>query len=600
MILFHILINERGELGYSPVPQADMQYADWTAYLSPGLPLSVILQSLDAVKQAAAKTPSDPAGGRNAVKAAIAKRLAQCGASVAPEFIWAARDSAEDNAGDGPVWFWPESLSAGISERIRGRQLADRDIAHLSAKLDVSTKTLVAYLQMASYKQYGAWVPAIEPKPRPRCARCGSEELQAWPSIYGQALTCQSCQALGALSSQSVLYRVLDGSDDSVSAQPCCEPVVDSPLDFSRYTVAFTERQKVIAQKLIQSVLGRQRELLLWAACGAGKTEVCFPLIKTCLDAGQRVLFAAPRQDVVHDVLPRLQKNFPDHTITLHSGATGPVYEAAGLTIATTHQVLKFYRCFDLILLDELDAYPYAESAMLHHGLNTARKEGGRIVYLTATPSAEIIAKVERGGCGLIRLPLRHHGRPLPVPEIIKSKFCITEDESFKSGKYNERDKQSKHGKHDKHVLELKRLLGTLAAHGPVLIFVPVIRMVEPCVTLVQQFFPHSAVSGSWSSDPGRRTKVAQLQTGGFDFFVSTSILERGITIDRVQVVVLAAHHDIYDERTLVQMAGRAGRTPSCPTGTVVFRARVVTRPMKTAIQWIRDQNRAALEEASC
>ncbi len=72
--------------------------------------------------------------------------------------------------------------------------------------------------------------------------------------------------------------------------------------------------------------------------------------------------------------------------------------------------------------------------------------------------------------------------------------------------------------------------------------------------------------------------------------------MERGITLQGIQVIVLAADHPIFDERALVQMAGRVGRTRENPTGKVIFMAEKMTGPMRTAVKWIEEQNKCALE----
>jgi len=59
----------------------------------------------------------------------------------------------------------------------------------------------------------------------------------------------------------------------------------------------------------------------------------------------------------------------------------------------------------------------------------------------------------------------------------------------------------------------------------------------------------------------------------------------------------LYADHQIYDVRSLVQMAGRTGRTIDSPTGTVIFLASSETKSMKDARKWIQEQNTFAKQE---
>lgn len=103
-------------------------------------------------------------------------------------------------------------------------------------------------------------------------------------------------------------------------------------------------------------------------------------------------------------------------------------------------------------------------------------------------------------------------------------------------------------------------------------------------------------MDGSYSADPARSSKIERLRQGKFDIFVSTTILERGITLPGIQVLVLGADHPVFDERALVQMAGRVGRTRENPEGRVVFMSVRLTPAMRTAVQWIEEQNQLAME----
>src|SRR5690606_20140313 len=48
--------------------------------------------------------------------------------------------------------------------------------------------------------------------------------------------------------------------------------------------------------------------------------------------------------------------------------------------------------------------------------------------------------------------------------------------------------------------------------------------------------------AGVHAQDPERREKVRALEEGGIDVLVSTTLLERGVTIARLDVLVFAAH----------------------------------------------------------
>ncbi|BBP92620.1 hypothetical protein BsIDN1_62380 [Bacillus safensis] len=61
-------------------------------------------------------------------------------------------------------------------------------------------------------------------------------------------------------------------------------------------------------------------DLLVWAVCGAGKTEVLFHGIEYALNQGMSVCIATPRTDVVLELEPRLRKAFQGVIITVLFG----------------------------------------------------------------------------------------------------------------------------------------------------------------------------------------------------------------------------------------------------------------------------------------
>ncbi len=75
---------------------------------------------------------------------------------------------------------------------------------------------------------------------------------------------------------------------------------------------------------------------------------------------------------------------------------------------------------------------------------------------------------------------------------------------------------------------------------------------------------------------------------------LTTTILERGVTFPSVDVAILDAAHDVFDEAALVQIAGRAGRSPADPTGEVVFFHEGRSDAMDKAVRAIQDMNRRA------
>ncbi|WP_088227163.1 DEAD/DEAH box helicase family protein [Desulfosporosinus sp. FKB] len=460
-----------------------------------------------------------------------------------------------------------ELLFQSFDWLVRGRQLSWEDLRNLAHELKCYEETILQFAQINVAAKKAEWIPAVLRQGEGwQCQRCGAKDIKEWPSFYGRAGTCLSCMSLGSSTSLKAFYR---------DYRPLPEDT--EKVDFRPHW-KLTEAQGVAAEEILDFLKdSSETKALLWAACGSGKTEVCFPSAAWALEQGKSVLFAAPRQDVINDVAPRLKRDFPGVAIQVLTGNAPVKFQRGRVVLATTHQVLRFWQAFDLIVLDEMDAFPYQGNGALEWGLKHALRSNGKLLYLTATPSPEGLKEVHRGKMRLIRLPARHHRFPLPVPII----------ERFSQRFDPERNPPS-----------LRRdRFESLRHKGRILVFVPKISWIQPWINRFRQCFPEWKIDGSYSSDSERSVKLEKLRQGKFDLFLSTTILERGITLEGIQVVVLGADHPVFDERALVQMAGRVGRTRKDPGGYVLFMAHLETTAIKKAIHWIEDQNRMALEK---
>lgn len=553
---FFLILCGDGEIRLSPLAELDKP-GEQGLVLTPALPLALLSDTLKSL----GLTSEWLATARQTLAPHLLQDIVQAVRSRVGQgdfgFEWReAGQPPDEQVGDGESY-------RDFSRRVQGRQLTGGDLNHLAQEMGVGPEQVRRWADQVVRQHQAGWFPAVMKEGRIwRCRRCG-EEAEEWPGLYGAAATCRSCASLGASTSLEALYcdyRSLAG---------------DAPwkYDFAPHW-ALTPAQQEAAEEVLEFVERMEkREALVWAACGAGKTEMCFPAIDWALSRGIPVLFAAPRQDVVHDVAPRLQRDFRGLPIQVLSGHVQVHYAPGPLVLATTHQILRFYRAFGLIFLDEMDAFPYAGNHMLAWGLKQALAAGGKLVYLSATPSQEYLHRAAKGQIRLIRLPARHHRKPVPVPSWERMAF-----------------KQGISGCPQR----LLTKLGDLAERGPVLVFVPKISWVEPTLAALRRCLPHLSSEGSHSADPERQEKIAGLRQGRYRLFVTTSILERGVTLRGVQVVVLAADHPVFDERALVQMAGRVGRTEDCPDGQVIFFAGREASSLKTARHWIEEQNRLA------
>ncbi|KPN14830.1 competence protein ComF [Bacillus australimaris] len=338
--------------------------------------------------------------------------------------------------------------------------------------------------------------------------------------------------------------------------------------------------QKRASERIIEAIKNKF-DLLVWAVCGAGKTEVLFHGIEFALKQGMSVCIATPRTDVVLELEPRLRKAFQGMKIVVLYGGSSERFQIAPLVIATTHQLMRYKNAFDVLIVDEVDAFPYSMDESLQFAvLKAMRKKGGIRIYLSATPSKNMMREVSRGILEAIKIPLRFHQQPLPVP-------------SFQwIGHWKKKLKKN-------HLPPkvMKWLQRHIAKKRRVLLFVPSIANMKKVTKILLEH--NLNVEGVSADDPDRKQKVQHFRDFAYDVLVTTTILERGVTIPNVQVGVLGSESTIFTESALVQISGRAGRHPDYCSGDVIFFHFGLTRSMKQAKKHIVKMNDIAGKEFS-
>lgn len=397
---------------------------------------------------------------------------------------------------------------------------------------------------------------------RTQCKRCGNHTASLFgyyqsPLIPSTICYCRHCLALGKISSTTSLY--------SWNASPPTYVIPNKPLTWQG---TLSKGQQHASDQVIQAIQ-RQSSLLVWAVCGSGKTEVLFRGVETALIEGKRVLIATPRTDVVKELAPRFQHVFPEVAQSAIYGGQTKVNPTAPLIIATTHQVLRFYQAFDVVIVDEVDAFPYTYDESLQYGVKQAQKKDAAIILLSATPSK---ALRETPNLQVTRIARRYHGYDLPVPRLV---WC---------------------GAWHKKVLK-KRLPSQIfrwildhhRRNAPALVFVPSILVLHQVSSILQTHNISHAAVHSASSD--RHKQVEAFRQAQIPIVLTTTILERGITIPKVDIAVIGAEADLFTEAALVQMAGRVGRHKDFPTGDVVFFHYGKTQAMRSAVRHIKQMN---------
>jgi len=394
-----------------------------------------------------------------------------------------------------------------------------------------------------------------------RCERCLNEDL----TTYEDLRYCRVCLDFGLVSNKMRLYR-------SLKPLLLADGVGKLDVDFQ-----LSPLQKR-ASEFAKGCLRGKKIGMIWAVCGAGKTEMMFETISEALQVGKRVCWAIPRTDVVIELLPRLKKAFPHVTVVGLYGDSKEKQLYGDIVVSTVHQLVRFHEAFGLLIIDEVDAFPYTFDAMLPRVAKKACAPDCATVYLSATPSRNVQRDIARQKLPCCKIPARFHLQPLDIP---KFRWLGNFQQAVSKGK-------------------LPRPLARwfrekLASGRRALIFVPTIESGR----LLQKILLRKLglqVELVYSSDAERGPKVQDYKNGVGQFLLTTMILERGVTIPDIDVAILGAEHSVYEESALVQISGRVGRSPKFPSGEIIFFHYGVTKAMDDARLQIRDMNRLAKE----
>lgn len=332
---------------------------------------------------------------------------------------------------------------------------------------------------------------------------------------------------------------------------------ITANIDYS-----LTEEQKVLSEAILDAYK-RKKHILVDAVTGSGKTEIVFAVIQYALLVGHKVAFVIPRKDVVIEMVDRFSKVFP----ILHIGAMygGHHEKSDDFIVLTTHQIYHFEKYFDLIIFDEVDAFPYQGNPVLKALVN--RASSGSIVYLSATFYREEMITFKENGGEILHLYKRYHGYPLPELTILKVNKWI------------------------KYLTLYKQVKKLYESKMPFLIFVPTIYIGETIAWWILKMFKE----GQWvhSKSKHRDQAVKDFKEKKLRYLISTSILERGITLAYLQVIIYDSDHGLMDEKTLVQMAGRVGRKTVSPEGRVILVCEKISPAMEASQKRIRVANEA-------
>ena len=392
------------------------------------------------------------------------------------------------------------------------------------------------------------------------CNRCGTKiDKASWKLQIG-SYYCRACIQLGRVRSDQALYYFPQ------QAFPQEEVL--------RLQGTLTPFQSRVSQELVQS-LTESKPMMVHAVTGAGKTEMMYQVVAEMIKKGRCVCIATPRIDVCIELYKRMTLDFSCPISLLH-GDSDPYFRTP-LVISTTHQLLKFYQAFDLLIIDEVDAFPFVDNPVLYHAVSNAVTKNGKLIYLTATSTEELDKKVKKQEIKRVSLPRRFHGNPLVVPKKVWLK-----------------DLRKKVEKKQVPTKLLKLIKEQRKTSFPLILFVSEIELGEKILILLRRAFKNEIIELVTSKTDNRLELVEKFRNQEITILVSTTILERGVTFPKVDVFVIEANHRLFTKSALVQIAGRVGRNMERPTGELLYLAEGSSKEMMQAIKEIKEMNREA------
>lgn len=124
------------------------------------------------------------------------------------------------------------------------------------------------------------------------------------------------------------------------------------------------------------------------------------------------------------------------------------------------------------------------------------------------------------------------------------------------------------------------------------LLFVPHVADLSPVGRAIDRQIKAANYALVHAADPERLEKVQGMRDKKYQFLVTTTIMERGVTFPGIDVLVLGADDPVFSTSALVQIAGRAGRSPQKPDGFVGFWCGAEDARVRNGISQIRELNR--------
>lgn len=255
---------------------------------------------------------------------------------------------------------------------------------------------------------------------------------------------------------------------------------------------------------------------------------------------------------------------FKNNIVTsVYGGHTDSLY--GDILVLTTHQLYRYNKYFDLLILDEIDAFPYKGNDVLYNLFLRSLK--GNYVLMSATPDDKTLKLFKNNGYDIVKLFKRYHSKPIPIPKIIKKHMFF------------------------KLFYIIKKLKEYKLKHKQCFVFCPTIDITEDLFLKINLFLKDGNYVHSKRNN--RDLIIDEFRNKKYSFLITTAVLERGVTVKGLQVIIFDADNKIYSKDALIQISGRVGRVIGEETGEVIFLCDKETKEMNDAIEFTKRANKS-------
>lgn len=233
--------------------------------------------------------------------------------------------------------------------------------------------------------------------------------------------------------------RLLDISSSSLNTLLKKGVLVEEKKEHYRvdYKSHILEKKELTSeqQKVVSCVINNSRNVyLLHGVTGSGKTEVYMEIIDYYLSSGKSSIVLVPEISLTPQMVNRFQSRFGDRIAAIHSGLSdGEKYDEwrriyrgeVDIVIGARSAIFAPLKNIGIIIVDEEHSESYKQSDpnprynAKDMALIRSEYHNCSVIFGSATPSLETMARADKGVYKLLSLPNRVNGKKMPIVNII-------------------------------------------------------------------------------------------------------------------------------------------------------------------------------------